>query len=103
MLSYQYGSPPICSVVYLRNFVITKYGSPTNPFGSMFEEFCHYKYMVVLPNSVVNLRNFVIIKYGSPTNPFGSIFEDSFVITIYGSPTNPFSSIIEEFRHYKIW
>ena len=94
---------PICLVVYLRNFAITKYGSPTNPFCSMFEEFCHYKIwqsyqsirwyirgilskrnMVVLPiYSVVYLINFAIAKYGSPTNPFGSIFE--------------------EFFHYKIW
>ena len=34
---------PIHSVVYLRNVVIAKYGSPTNPFGSMFDEFCHFK------------------------------------------------------------
>ena len=56
---------PIHSVVYLWTFVITNYGSPTNPFGSMFEE----QYMAVLPiHSVVYLRNFVITKYGSPTN-----------------------------------
>ena len=34
---------PIYSVVYLINFAIAKYGSPTNPLGRMFEEFCHYK------------------------------------------------------------
>ena len=45
------------NVVYLRIFFITKYGSPTNPFGNMFEEFCHYK-------------------CGSPTNLFGRIFEE---------------------------
>ena len=93
---------PIHSVVYLWTFVITIYGSPTNPFSSIFEEF-------------------VITKYGSPTNLLGSMFEEcchknmvvlpihsvvylwTFVITIYGSPTNPFSSIFEEFCHYKIW
>ena len=85
---------PICSVEYLRNFAITKYGSTTNPFGSMFEEFCYYKIwqsyqsirwyirgmlskrnMAVLPiYSAVYLRNFAIAKYGCPTNPLGSMF-----------------------------
>ena len=74
---------PICSVVYLRHFPITKYGSPANPFGSIFEEFL-LQIMVALPiHSVVCLRNFVIAISGSPTNPFGSIFEEIF--------------------HYKIW
>ena len=32
----------ICSVVCMRNAVIEEYGSPTNPFGSIFVDFCHY-------------------------------------------------------------
>ena len=56
---------PICSVVYLRNVVIAKYGSPTNLFGSIFEK----------PNRLVGLPCFVMTKFlnyttewiGSPT------------------------------------
>ena len=82
---------PIHSVVYLRNFVITIYGSPTNPFGSIFEELVSLQNMVVLPiHSVVYLWNY-------------KIFLPIITITIYGSPTYPFSSIFEEFCHYKIW
>ena len=74
---------PIHSVEYLRNFVITKYGSPTNPFGSIFEEF-------------------FITKYGSPTNPFGSIFVRN--LSLQYMVVLPIHSVVfEEFCHYKIW
>ena len=62
---------PIRSVVYLRNVVIAKYGSSSKPFGRIF--------VITIYGSPTNpFRIFVglLSKYGSPTNPFSSIFVD---------------------------